>query len=85
MSVGDYLIVALLMVGFFWIVGKIFIGALKFVLVAALGAVVVAAVVLSPIWLVYGAGIAVFGAWSFVARHRMPKRGATLDIDEVEP
>lgn len=83
MSAGDFLIVAILLFGFFWVVGKLFIKALKFVLIAALGAFVVAAVVLSPIWLAYGAGVALFGAYAFFSRNNEGPSGQdTLLGDE---
>lgn len=70
MSVGEFFFVAALLVGFFWVVGKLFIKLMRFVLITALGVAVVCAIFVSPIYLLYGVGIALFGLYSAFARLR---------------
>ena len=82
MSAGDFFIVALMLFGFFWIIGKLFIKALKFVLIASLGFFVVAAVILSPIWLAYGAGIALFGAYAFFSKSEGNSADQVANLEE---
>jgi predicted phage tail protein len=84
MTVSDFMIVALLSVGFFWIVGKLFIKVFKFVLITAIGAAVVAAVVLSPIWLAYAAGVALYGTYALLSPPRGDDARTEADEDKDE-
>jgi hypothetical protein len=61
MSAGDFLIVLALLIGVFWVVGKLFLKALKFILITALGAAILATIFLGPIYLIYVALIGVYG------------------------
>lgn len=73
MSLGDFLIVSAFALAVFWIVGKIFIKAMKFILIALVGVAVVGAVVLSPLFLLY---LVAALAWWLYKRANAPASGS---------
>lgn len=77
-SLGSVLIVGAMLVGAFWVVGKIFIKAMKILLVAALGLAVVGAIFLSPVFVLYGVIAGAFGLWHMLS----PRKTETSDYDD---
>lgn len=73
MGVEGFLVGAALLIAFFWIVGKLLIKAVKFIMVVAIGIAVVAAicaVLISPIFILYAVVAGGFGFYAKSARER---------------
>lgn len=84
MGPGDFFIATAILIGLFWVIGKLFLKALKFFLVAAIGAAIVAAVLISPIYLAYAAGIGAYGLFTLFARGSERKALAVEDDNSVD-